>query len=315
MVCVKGKKYVILGAVTAAAITGIVWAGNALEEAVPEVTLYTLDTQTVEKSVQCTGRLESAGSYSVYTDIACIADEILVQEGDVVQKGDVLLTVDRQATRQAMAAMGGVSPELVPEPDIAREVTAPVSGVVTAVSISTDTLNDAAEPCVVISSSEKMQVKIAIPEEYLRQVAVGQPVIVSGNALAKESYTGTLTEIAATAHQQVSGSQSGTVVDAVVTLDEGTLDDSLRFGLTAKTRVIVDSLPDALIVPYDCVNQDDDGQEYVYLYEDGRAVRRDITVSEELRSGYLLAEGLQKGDQLIAEPETVSRDGQRVAAA
>lgn len=59
--------------------------------------------------------------------------------------------------------------------------------------------------------------------------------------------------------------------------------------------MIVDSLPDALIVPYGCVNQDDDGQEYVYLYEDGRAVRRDIAVSEELGGGYLLADGASAG--------------------
>lgn len=75
---------------------------------------------------------------------------------------------------------------MIPDPDIAREVTAPVSGVVTAVSISTDALNNAAEPCVVISSSERMQVKIAIPEEYLRRIEIGQRVLVSGNALAKE---------------------------------------------------------------------------------------------------------------------------------
>ena len=81
MVCVRGRKYVILGALTAAAITGIVWAGNALKESVPEVSLHTLEAQTVEKSVQCTGRLESAGSYSVYTDIACIARRYWYRKG------------------------------------------------------------------------------------------------------------------------------------------------------------------------------------------------------------------------------------------
>lgn len=52
--------------------------------------------------------------------------------------------------------------------------------------------------------------------------------------------------------------------------------------------MIVDSLPDALIVPYGCVNQDDDGRNTFICMKTGRAVRRDIAVSEELGGGYLL---------------------------
>ncbi|MFR1435225.1 MAG: hypothetical protein ACLSS9_08280 [Acutalibacteraceae bacterium] len=44
-------------------------------------------------------------------------------------------------------------------------------------------------------------------------------------------------------------------------------------------------------------------------------MRRDIAVGEELGGGYLLADGLQPGDRLIAEPETIRRDGQRVLPA
>lgn len=311
----KGKRYVVLCAATALSIGGILLAGSAARRSVPQVTLYTLQAQTVEKSVQCTGRLESAGSYAVYSDGACVAEEILVAEGDLVQKGDVLLTVDRQATKQAMAVLSGVSPDTIPDADIQREIVAPGSGVVTAVNVSADTLNSAGKPCVVISSSDRIQVQISIPEEYLRQVKVGQPVYISGNALEKASYTGTLTAIDASAHQQITGTQSATVVDAVVTVNEEEIDDSLRFGLTAKTRVVVDSLTDALVVPYDCVGQDEAGQEYVYVYTDGRAVRRNIAVREELSEGYLLTDGLQAGERLIVSPETVERDGQWVTPA
>lgn len=49
------------------------------------------------------------------------------------------------------------------------------------------------------------------------------------------------------------------------------MDASLRVGLNAKAAVQVSSIPDALVVPYECVLQDEEGDEYVYAYADGRA--------------------------------------------
>ena len=67
-------------------------------------------------------------------------------------------------------------------------------------------------------------------------------------------------------------------------------------------------------MPYECVLQDEGGNEYVYAYADGRAVRRDIVSGEEWSTGFHVVSGLQAGDQVILNPDRISRDGEAVTA-
>ena len=99
----------------------------------------------------------------------------------------------------------------------------------------------------------------------------------------------------------------------MVTLDDDQLDDSLRPGLSAKARIVIGSTPAALVVPYEDVMQDEEGNEYVFLYQEGKAVKRMVVTGDELTSGYQILEGLQNGDQVIRAPEELElTDGMRV---
>ena len=121
-----------------------------------------------------------------------------------------------------------------------------------------------------------------------------------------------LTELASSARQQIVGTVTDTVVDAVVMFDQDQMDPSLRVGLNAKAAVRVSSTPDALVVPYECVLQDEEGNEYVYAYTAGRAVRRDIVSGEEWSTGFHVVSGLQAGDTVILDPGKIARDGTAV---
>ena len=79
--------------------------------------------------------------------------------------------------------------------------------------------------------------------------------------------------------------------------------------MNAKAAVQVSSIADALVVPYECVMQDEEGDEYVYAYADGRAVRRVFVSGEEWSTGFHVVSGLQAGDRILLDPEKVSRDG------
>lgn len=307
------KPYAVLFTITAVAIAGILLAKPLLIESAPSVTLYTVEPRSAEDTVTCTGRIETADSEDVYVKMSCIADSVAVEVGQAVEKGDTLFTVDVDATKQVIAAAAGVSPSMIPDQQIAKTVTAPVDGIVRTLNVAQGETVDADQPCAVISSSDALQVKVTIHESKIKDVAVGQTATVSGTALREDGYAGTVTYISPSARQQYTGTTSETVVDAVISLSER--DDSLRPGLSAKSKIKIGSVADCIIVPYEYVLQDDLNQEYVYLYENGRAVKRVIQTGREWNDGFEVAEGLSAGDKVIQDPTRIEKDGQKVTAA
>lgn len=303
------KKYGWLAVITAALIVGIRLAGAAVRVEPVTVTAYTVKSQAVEKTVSCSGKIEAVESQKVYADTACIAQDVYVQAGQEVKKGDLLFTVDVEATRQALASLGGSSVSgQVPE-NLENEVTAPVAGVVTSLNVESGGLVDASNPCVEIAPDSSLQVKVAIHERDLKKVKVGQAVKVSGVAFEKQTYHGVVKSIATSARQQLNGTVSETVVDAVISLQADELDESLRLGLTAKARVVVDEAQDTVVVPYGCVLQDEENREYVYRIENGAAVKQVIVTGEELTAGFQVTEGLQPGDVIASNPDVIPEEG------
>ncbi len=122
-------------------------------------------------------------------------------------------------------------------------MTATASGIISTLNVVSGSLTDTSKPCAVIASSDMLRVKIAVREQDLQKVAIGQRVTITGSGFRKPSYTGVLTELASSARQQIVGTVTDTVVDAVVMFDQDQMDPSLRVGLNAKAAVRVSSTP------------------------------------------------------------------------
>ena len=307
------KKYVVLALVTVVAISGVVLYASLGEDVETAVSTYRVKPGLLEQTVSCNGKVEAVSTKNVYTDWDCVADEVYIKSGQKVEKGDVLFTVDVDATKTVMATAGGMSAEQISKVSISGELTAPVTGVVTALNVKAGQATNAKKPCVVITASDTVQVRVAIPESKLKEVQVGQKAKVHGSAFQKEAYEGKISSISPVAYQLSVGGVSTTVVDAVVELVEQ--DESLRIGLTAKADVVVDSTEDGFVVPYEYVLQDHDGNEYVYLLVNGRAKKQVIKTGAELSEGFQVLEGLQADDRVIAEPQRISKDGAAVKGA
>ncbi|MBR5135188.1 MAG: efflux RND transporter periplasmic adaptor subunit, partial [Clostridia bacterium] len=163
-------------------------------------------------------------------------------------------------------------------------------------------------PCAVLAQPDDAGVEIAVTvrESALKKVKVGQAVTVSGVAFSKKSYNGTLTYLSPTARTRLNGTVTETVVDAVVTIDEEELDESLLVGLSAKASITVDVKPNVLVVPYDCLMQDDDGNAVVYTIGGNTASRRVIKIGKETASGVEVLDGLSEGAVVVKDPERLS---------
>lgn len=300
------KKYAALLITTALVIGLLVGIRMWVAPRPVEVRLVTINGQTVRQTVDCSGRVELSESEEVYCDLLCVAGDVYVTAGQRVEAGDPLFAVDVDATQAVLSQLGqAVNGDI--NDMTSYTVTAPAAGMVTELNVRRGEVTDPSVPCAVIAPGEKLQIAAVIREKYLQQIKVGQRVEISGVGFEKPVYHGTVVSIADVARQQYVGAVNETVVDAVVMFDSGETDQSLRVGLGATATVVVDTVENGLLVPYDCVSQDEEGNEYVYVYgEDGTARRRLLTVGRECTDGILVVSGISAGERLVQDPEQLS---------
>ncbi len=276
------------------------------------VQAWQVTTTTVTETVVCAGTLRTVKGASVVSEVPCVVKTVEVAVGDAVKAGDVLLTVDREATLSKAAGLGWTSPQAQAAASALPEtVTAPTGGTVTAVHVKTGDWLSTTAPCVSLADQGDLEVAITVNESALPEVKVGQSVCVSGVAFAKSSYDGTLTALSSTARAAVGTSGTRTVLDGVVTLDPSQMDPSLLSGLSAKAVITVDARERAIVVPYEAVCEREGTHAVVYCLHGSNAFRRAVTVAGETAKGIEIASGLQTGEWIVADVSEI--DGEETA--
>lgn len=143
-------------------------------------------------------------------------------------------------------------------------VKAPIDGVVTSLNVAEgDTFsgtNDAA--VAVIEDISNYEVEAEIDEYDIVKIKEGQSVVIKTNATGDLELDGQVKEIAPRASSTESSSSS---VTYKVTVSIDTPCEDLRMDMTAKLSIVIESREDVLTVPYDAVQEAEDGSYYVEL--------------------------------------------------
>lgn len=290
-----------LTAFTAVALIAMLVMQTRAYSSLPTVTTVVVQPTTVKETVVCGGSVRAAQGIEIIASVPCVAGDVAVAVGDRVEKGDILLHIDRAATLAAAMGAGASEAQLsTASAALPEAVVAPQAGVVSAVNAAAGEIVSNESPCVVLSEGGAVEIALAVRESVLPQLAVGQAVTVSGVAFARESYNGTLSYIADSARSRVSGTATETVVDAVVTLPASQIDDSLLPGLSAKAAVVTAVRENVIVVPYEAVVDDEAGAA-VYCEQNGVAFRRAVTVGKELTQGVEIIGGLQAGERVVTD--------------
>lgn len=306
-------RYIGLFLGTAAVIAAMLFYRAAADAAIPRVDTVVIRRATVEETAVVNGNVRAADGTEVAVTVPCVAGEVAVKVGDRVKAGDVLMQVDRAATLALAVGAGVAGSEVVAaSAALPQTVTAPHDGVVSAVSAAKGDTLMSGSPCVVLSHTGEIEIAVALRESVLPQVAVGQEVTVRGAAFRKDTYRGIVTAIASSARSRLVGTTAETVVDAVVTLVPEDVDESLLIGLNAKATVVTDRRERVLLVPYDCLTQNEDGDAAVYCLQGDTAVRRTVTLGKEYADGTEVLAGLSQGDCLVRAPEGLTGEAIRV---
>ena len=138
-------------------------------------------------------------------------------------------------------------------------VTSPISGVITALNIETgDSYSGAAIATIEDISAYKITTEI---DEYdIVDVEAGQKVVIKTNGTGDLELEGTVETVAPRA-TAATGNNSDVTYAVTITVD--TPCDDLKLDMTAKLSIILESKENVLTVPYNAVQEDDDGNYYV----------------------------------------------------
>lgn len=332
------KFKVTLALLTAIIILFMVFIPNIISANIQVVDIVNPAKTSYSQYINCEGEIIDSLRENILIDMPVVPKTLYVSEGDHVKAGQKIMDINREATLNSFEGIStsevlsvfmstdidNLDADLVSKilgrqelPDeiltdyISHEVIpsaiyAKSDGIVTEVNAKPGVMSPALSTMASIAESDEKKACISVSENNISKVQLGQKVVITGLAFPDRVYTGTTTEIATSARKILKGTSVETVVDVIVSLDSY---DNLKPGYTTKAKISLTPERKVLTVPYEYVMQDEDQNEYVYLYVGGKAVKQIIKTGVELSAGFEIISGIDEESMIITDPSLVYYDG------
>lgn len=297
----------------------------------PEKQPHLVNAQTVEKTrisldFERTGSLKYRKQVSIYNQEAGQLVSLPGYEGDQIQAGQELARLDdallraeldkaRASKAQAERDLARIK-ELVPKgaaskDDLAQagtaldiaaaehrlletrlgytKITAPISGVLTQRLVEPGDVLKLNTHILSIADPSSLITEVQVSELLLPGLAVGDKSEISIDALGPQNFQGRISRI----HPQVDAvSRMGTVE---ITLDP--VPPGARAGQFVRVRLHTGEA-ERTMIPFAALRRDQEG-EFVFLIQQGKAVRQAVSSSLKVRDQIEIIQGLNPGDRLI----------------
>ena len=175
-------------------------------------------------------------------------------------------------------------------------MTAPISGVVEAVNLTLNNFAASGTVAFVISNGSNKTVTFYVTDQVRQTLTAGQEVSVVSDG---RTYQGAVTEISG-----VVDAATGLFKVKAVINEAQSLPDGLAVELTTTAY----RSSGAVLIPSDAVYFDE-GNAYVYVAQDGTAVRTEVTVGLYTADTIAVTSGLTAGDEVITTWSAGLKDG------
>lgn len=194
-------------------------------------------------------------------------------------------------------------------------LSAPTSGAIAQVLAEVNENVGSGTPIAVLTSSERAEVTVGIPEQLIAQIEEGQSAVVEFNAIPRETFDARVREVAVTA------TGAGTTFPVTVRLEEPV--PGVRPGMAAEVSFTFSPTNgrDRIVIPAFAVSEDPRGR-FVYVanpVDDGENGNRAVLERREVQVGDLTAEGeleilsgLEDGEYVVTAGVSRVRDGMEV---
>lgn len=182
-------------------------------------------------------------------------------------------------------------------------VKAPVSGVVTSLTVVEGQLASNAQPAATIVDMDEVYLQVNVAENMVNRLQKQQEVSVSIPSALSEDVVGTIDYISPAVDQRTQL--------YLVKVYIPNQDHVIKPGMSGAMSVDTESRQDVLVVRRSAV-LDRDREMIVYLVEEDKAVERRVTLGLDIGLYVEVVEGLEEGDVVITRGQHYVADGQMV---
>jgi len=304
-------------------------------EAIP-VEVEQVARRPIAASYGNTATLEPRAESQVVAKTSGVALEVLVEEGQAVRAGQVLVRLDPDRARlqaaQSAAQLRKLeanfqraqqleSQQMVSANDLDQlrydlenaravnrlanlelsysNVVAPISGVIASRDIKPGNFVQINSPIFRIVDTARLEATLNVPEREIAKLRPGQAVELTVDALPGRRFTGTVDRVA-----PVVDTGSGTF--RVVAGFDG--DGDLQAGMFSRVAIRYDQREDALVVPRRALLEDG-GAPAVFAVREGKATRVPLELGYSDGGWVEVRKGLAEGDAVVVAGKAALREG------
>jgi membrane fusion protein (multidrug efflux system) len=295
------------------------------------------------QTITTVGSLRSDESITVRPEVAGRITEIRFREGQRVAKGEALVTLDAAINDaevlQARANLTLAKSKFDRAVDLAKSnfisgqakdeaennlkvaqaaltlaeaklakttIKAPFSGIIGLRSVSVGDYVKEGADIVNLEAIDELKVDFKVPEVFLTQVKVGQPLSVTLDAMAGKTYEGRVIAV----NPLLDAAGRAVVIRAQVR----NADTTLRPGMFARVRLVTKESRSATVVPEQSLVPLGEEQ-YVFKVVDGKAMRQKVEIGQRRDGKAEVVQGVSPDDVIVTAGQLKLRDGVAVRLA
>ena len=308
-------------------------AGTA-QQAKPQVRIAKVTSEDIPQTETYTATVESDVKNDIAPNTPYRIEKIYVDVGDNVRQGQVLVQLDASNLQQLklqvenqkiefnrtsqLYQVGGASKAEYDNAKLQLDVlstqlkqlmqntqlTAPISGVVTARNYDNGDMYNQGQPVLTIEQTNPVKVMVNISEVYYKQVFKGMPVDIELDAYEGETFYGKVTIVYPTVDQ------STHTFPVEVTINNSS--QKVRPGMFARATVNFGDKNHVLVPDEALVKQIGAGDRYVYVYKGGKVSYNKVELGKHIGDKYEILSGVNPGDDVVIAGQSRLANGKEV---
>ena len=259
------------------------------KEAIP-VRVIKVELRSIKNTLDYVDDIKAQDEAVIYPKVNGKVIEKIKEEGDRVNKGDVVAYIDRDEI--------GFKFEKAP-------VESPLTGIIGRTYVDKGTSVTPQTPIALVVDMDKVKIDLDITEQYLPKIVLGQDAEVSLQAYPDEKFMGVVSRIS-----PVLDLETRTAPIEIIIPNQ---DHRLKSGMFARVQLILEQRKNSAVIAKEAV-MGRDADVYVYVVKANIAYQKKIKLGIRQGAFYEVRQGLKAGDLVVVMGQQKLYDGAVVMA-